>query len=270
MALTRPAPDVREESHVPLSNDLLELLQIIGKHGLSGAHGRGVRFAIEEVTAAGEDLEPLSPDERREAEDAQDFFDRALAMIVLSRREPTIEVTDRVIKHLSEVLGEEGLDDSLNEFFTLQALGTVPRVVSRWKKLQTLTFGLMPGADITERMRQATTCYLFGLYDASAILCRAVLEFALEDVAPRPGGVRPLAGGSKDRYLKLLIDFAQNSRLLTPELAAAANQVRLLGNASAHKQRCGQADALRTVRETGLVLAHMYGRKVAIADRARS
>jgi hypothetical protein len=99
-----------------------------------------------------------------------------LHQAVRSRLEPQLPNIDQVHGAVASDFPRRFLDD----YFTVEMLASVPGVVKRWTRLEDIRVALKPLDDNVARyMRQATTCYLYGLYEASSVLCRAVLEFTL-------------------------------------------------------------------------------------------
>jgi len=110
-------------------------------------------------------------------------------------------------------------------------------------------------------MRQATTCYLYGLPSAATALCRTVLQFALEEAFATRGGISlHLSKIDRKDYLKKIINFARSSKVLSPRLTTTAHEIREAGNNSIHTSACNESEALTTIKKTGEVLEHIYGR----------
>ena len=109
-----------------------------------------------------------------------------MGRIVKAKQTPTRDVSNELIQVIVDALGEK----VLNEFFTRLELQMIPDMVRRWKKLRALNFVGLPERRVSDYLRQATTCYLNGLPTATAILCRTVLQFALEEAIPTLGGIR--------------------------------------------------------------------------------
>ncbi len=120
----------------------------------------------------------------------------AVSKTVQARQELSRELSDEVIRILVGILG----DGTLDECFTRLELQMIPEILRRWKDLQAIQVVLLPTKkEVADYFRQATTCYLHGLPTAAAILCRAVLQFALEEAIPNGWGCAPWG----DRLLRL-------------------------------------------------------------------
>lgn len=89
-------------------------------------------------------------------------------------------------------------------------------------------------------------------------MCRALLQFTLEDAIPNLGGV---SLGEVDRrdWLMKLIKLASSTKTLSPELVAKAHHIREVGNEAAHSGTCDEALALATIKQASDVLTHIYG-----------
>jgi hypothetical protein len=239
-----------------LSEDIISLLRALLDAELT------IYFAIDAVEQSHLLFgERNTQNHNRYVEAAEEWGDLTGALAA-AKLGPVKELNEEVVQSLEEIVGDERLDGH----FTVLALGEVPRVVARWKKLKTVPVALLPGQRVTAYLRQASTCYLHGLPDAAAILCRAVLQFALEEAFATRGGVSlDLSKVDRKDYLEKLVNFAQNTRILSPQLATKAHRIRKLGNDSIHQNPCGEADALVTIKETGEVLSHIYGRSATSA-----
>ena len=141
-------------------------------------------------------------------------------------------------------------DEGLNECFTRFELRQVPSIVARWKRLRTLHLVGLPGELVTEGMRQATTAYLHGLSSATIILCRAVIEFALQEAVSA-------LGGTTQGLAQLLIE-AQEYSLLPPRIAAAARRIKGKGNRAVHRGGGSEEQALSVLKDTRDVLRFLY------------
>ncbi len=117
----------------------------------------------------------------------------------------------------------------------------------------------LPDEKVTNYLRQATTCYLYGLPDAVAILCRATLQYALEEAFELREMLQNLREINGMAYLEKLIDLAEHKGIITPELTTQAHDIRKVGNNSVHESSCSQTKARSTLQNTGEILMHIYG-----------
>jgi hypothetical protein len=231
---------------VALSADLLQLLEALDRSELT------VKYLIGHLDDVIDDDPPYAtPEEQREAEDTSIEIRKLAEMVVQAKQEPTFTMAPSV----SEMMREFIADGHLNECFTIQALASIPAVTMRWKKLTDLGFAKAPGSKVAHYLRQAIDCYLYGIYDAAAALCRTVLEFALRE---RLGRVGTLAQEARTE-LEPLIGFCAISNVLSSEAKERAHDIRRRGNGAIHTGTCDEETALRQLLQTRDVLAHLYG-----------
>ncbi|MEK7281556.1 MAG: hypothetical protein AAB037_04295, partial [Chloroflexota bacterium] len=110
------------------------------------------------------------------------------------------------------------LDDSLSRIMVSE----IPRMVSRALQLEPLLLKQSTQADENPHIREATRCYLFGLFNASVALSRAALEQALDRKIPAL-----LRGESREERLMTLIKTVRASLLKhAPQICDLADKVR--------------------------------------------
>lgn len=230
------------------SIEILSLIRLLDETGWS------VQDCMDYIREGAQSNPDISPGERAEGVENIHKIRAVISSLLNAKRAPQRELSDEIIQKVLEIFGDEDLD----EYLTILELKGVPGIVTRWKKLRVLQVVLLPGERVTDYVRQATTCYLYGLYNAAAILCRAVLQFALEEAFQRRGGLDLSRVGRRD-YIDSLIKFALNTKIISPELAGQAHKIRKIGNDSVHKANCSEAKALDAIGYTGRVLAGIYG-----------
>jgi hypothetical protein len=202
-----------------------------------------------------EDLPVGSQTERLESNQQRDWFREVVSLTVSGKLQPKLRGVEEVQEDVALfTLDHPYLDARLNEYFTLELLYIVPGVVRRWKQLRELTVGLIPGPRVTDYLRQATICYLYGMPSAASILCRAALEFALEERF-----IEVLGGSSRRSDLDGLIQSCRSKGLLTEQLAVTADLVRRAGNRAIHQATSTETEALTQIQRTGDILIHLYG-----------
>jgi len=162
--------------------------------------------------------------------------------------------------------------DALDAYFAKEVLGKLPRIVNRVCKLDSLDIQGIPNERVKHCFGEAHRCWLYGFNVASAVLCRAIIESALEELIKlheqTPSVPRPIPGGApRDSKLKALIERAKEKRILTEDGAACAESVKKAGNAAAHPdynpplfKALSQGDRLAEVlANTRQVLRELYG-----------
>lgn len=84
----------------------------------------------------------------------------------------------------------------------------------------------LPAPEVDHLCREATTCYLYGLFDAAAIVCRSVLQKVLEIRIQRAYPQLRLADVlRKEEWLDSLICFAEENRLFAEKRDAGTARV---------------------------------------------
>jgi len=230
------------------STEILSLLQLLDETGCS------IQDCMDYVREGAESNTDISDEERAEGLKNIQRIRDAITSLVNAKRVPQRELSDEFIEKVLKIFGNEDLD----EYFRILELKAIPGIVKRWKRLRALQVILLPGERVTDYVRQAATCYLYGLYNAAVILCRAVLQFALEEAFERRGGLDLSRAGRAD-YIESLINFALNTKVISAELGGQAHKIRRIGNDSVRKANCTASKALDAIGYTGRVLAGIYG-----------
>jgi hypothetical protein len=182
---------------------------------------------------------------------------RAIRLVVRSlmsskvgaRLEPRLDALSELGQEIPAAL----VDGRLDEYFTVELLASVAGVVRRWKTLGPLLVVSLPSRQVNAYMREATTCYLHGLFNAAAVLARAVLEFALKEKVGALGGAIPTGKGMR------FIDNATRMLRLPHPLAVKVRHVWRVGGTAVHEAKVTEDDTFRQIRETAEVLSHLYG-----------
>jgi hypothetical protein len=140
----------------------------------------------------------------------------------------------------------------LDQFYSKELLSAVPGFVERTRDLRELTFAGLTDAASLSYLREAATCYIHGLFQATVALARAAMERRLRE------RIRVLAGqqvaGELD--LKQLLD-RYGERLLGKQSANAAHVVRLTGNQVLHERAIGSEKALAVLEAARSVILEL-------------
>lgn len=194
-------------------------------------------------------LQFCSEEERAESRELRHVIHSLISREIKARLEPRLDA----LSELGEEIPDAAVDNRLDEYFTVQLLASVAGVVRRWKTLGPLLVVSLPSARVNAYMREATTCYLHGLFNAAAVLARAVLEFALKEKVGELGGAIPAESGMR------FINGAISALGFPRALAVKARHVWSIGGTAIHEASITEADTFRQVRETAEVLSHLYG-----------
>ena len=145
---------------------------------------------------------------------------------------------------------EHFLDDCLSRLLVSE----IPRMVSRALELEPMSIEQSPGADENAYLREATRCYLYGLFNASVALFRSGLEQAFSSRIPKL-----LLGAAGGDTLLILINTARSSILKhSPKICDRAHEIRKKANGIVHGKTCKGPEALRVLKDTRDIIVCLY------------
>ena len=230
------------------SRDVLSLIDLLDEVGTDVAYLQGY---VGDMAASDPGyFRTVTPSEMEDVKALR----RLIARVVQAKRAPSREVSDEVVQVVTDTLGDEYVD----ECFTRLELPLIPGMVARWKKLRALRFVGFPEDRVSDYLGQATTCYLHGLPTASVILCRAVLEFVLQQAMSALGGVSLRAKRKGESDLTYRINVAAEMGLFPPGIVSKAKRIRDKGGKAVHHGMCSEGEALSTLTATREVLGQVY------------
>lgn len=185
-----------------------------------------------------------------------------------SKSAPIIESVEELKELLSDISGIDELgelidefseaadEDYLNTYFTEKSLSEVPKCVNRLRKLSTLKVVRAPGKKVENYFRQATNCYIYGLYDAVATLSRTVLQFTLEEALKKKKCIIFPVGN--EGYIERLISISEMALILNRENALLANNIRKIGNKAIHNNSTNGIEACQVIQDTAIIISKIY------------
>lgn len=143
-------------------------------------------------------------------------------------------------KEDSSVLSEPQ-SELLEQYYAEEMIAKLPEMVSRATSLQKLDLEQIPKIDLREYFEEAHKCYLQGFTIACAVMCRAILESALEErldpekqLPPwKPSSQVRAWGRAKSDILRQL-DQAQAMGILDGSRVEAGEAVKDAGDAALH------------------------------------
>ena len=162
---------------------------------------------------------------------------------------------------------EEGLpgakaanEDAIDAAFAEELLQKLPEVVSRASSLDSMDIQRVPKPNLRRYFFEAHRCYLYGFTVASAVLCRAILETALEDACdPREIVKRSVPN---NEYYETLVREAGRGGL-GDDRPECAIKVRHAGNDAIHNfsrfEKLWEGKLGEIVDDTRKVLIDLYG-----------
>jgi hypothetical protein len=142
---------------------------------------------------------------------------------------PEVQAVDQ----LSRVAPDGTDEDQIDAALAVELLGRLPRAVERAVHLDEMSLDRVPDAGLKRYFEEAHRCYLHGFDVACAVLCRAILESALESICNPKRTMKDALGGRG--YFEALVNKATKDGLLTEDRPACAMQVRDAGNNAIHK-----------------------------------
>lgn len=235
-----------------ISKELLKLLDRVDECGLPFETDALFEMCPEFFGATDD-----TPEERAEYRRLSAFIRDLAARAVESRWEPGKELGPNTEELLKAVVAVTG-DDPLETYFTRIGLAAAPNLVKRSRRLEAVGLKGDPGRRVSRYFYQAASCYLYGFYDAVAVLSRAVVEAALEDRVEYSASATQ---GNQDRrgYLERLINWARTTGILDDETSSTAHSVRLLGNKAIHEEPVNELEARRAITDAVRVLRSASG-----------
>ena len=125
------------------------------------------------------------------------------------------------------------VEDSIDAALADELLGKLPKMVDRALRLDEISLGAVPNEGVKQYFYEALRCYVYGFRIACAVLCRAILASALENVCDPRGIVRKSVAPG-DSYFAALVERAKQDKLLTDDRPVCAIKVRDAGNDAIH------------------------------------
>jgi hypothetical protein len=149
---------------------------------------------------------------------------------------------------------ENSAEFSLDDCLSRMMVSEIPKMVSRALQLEPILVHKNRQIDENPYLREATRCYLFGLFNASVALSRSGLEHALSKKVPSL-----LQGTSNKERLNTLIRMARSSVIKKmPKICDLAEEVRTTANLVIHGKMCQQPIALQVLSNTRIILQALY------------
>jgi hypothetical protein len=125
------------------------------------------------------------------------------------------------------------VEDAIDAALADELLGKLPKMVDRSLRLDEINLSGVPNEEVKRYFYEALRCYLYGFRIACAVLCRAILASALENVCD-PKGIVSKSVAPGDSYFGALVDKAKLDGLLTDDRPDCAIKVRNAGNDAIH------------------------------------
>ncbi|TSA00236.1 MAG: DUF4145 domain-containing protein [Deltaproteobacteria bacterium] len=187
------------------------------------------------------------------------FINSLTNIVVTSKTSPLMDSLGNFEGIEDEFLGNQNwIEDLYNAYLTREILEEIPIFVERIKHLESIKVNKMPNDKIRNYFVQASRCYMYGLYDATAVLSRSLLEFTLEEYLESPdfGDIENGKG-----YLEKLIIIALRKNIISKEDKYVAHQIRKIGNKAVHKNSTTQMEACISIKNVVSLVSKVYSRK---------
>jgi hypothetical protein len=157
-----------------------------------------------------------------------EVIQRVLEM--LQSIQPAVESNADQNRGVPDPVGEA---DSIEAALAEEMLVKLPNAVERASTLDGLNLGNIPIQHLKRYFEEAHRCYLYGFNIACAVLCRAIIETALQNVVD-PNGLIKSTLKPQDSYLATLAFEAGRGGILTDDRPQCVLDVRDAGNEAIH------------------------------------
>jgi hypothetical protein len=143
-----------------------------------------------------------------------------------------------------------------DDLYTRDFLSKAGNIVDRTMRISALAPKALPDWGVELYLREASRCFIYGFWNSSVALSRAALELGLKQgLKSRLAGIIP----SEDD-LKLLLEYAQQFRVIDDAGFEMGDQVRKTGNKVLHGSHAGEELAWDTLWAVRGVLKVIYAR----------
>jgi hypothetical protein len=193
-----------------------------------------------------EGMDPLSPkfDEHNAL-----FLD--IAKLLMESRQSLNVVDPAELEAKMLGVSSDFLRQSFDYLYTTEMLNRIPKMVGRTLRFSSLVVSELPSTTTNLYLREATRCFVFGLWRGCMALCRSALEHGLRKQVTKKMGQAPSA-------LTDLIKVATQLGLLDDAHATLAHRIRKIGNEVLHDEDSGDSEALTALDSTRWVLLHLF------------
>lgn len=155
------------------------------------------------------------------------------AIEILSNIEPELQKAAEEHGGKPDPVGEA---DSIEAALAEEILDQLPKAVDRACTLDGMNLGRIPVEHLKRYFEEAHRCYLFGFNIACAVLCRAIVDTALQNVIDPQKLIKSRLKSlkSQDSYIAEMAIEAARGGILTDDRPECVIAVRDAGNAAIH------------------------------------
>jgi hypothetical protein len=133
----------------------------------------------------------------------------------------------------------------------------LPYAVERLRGFQITPVTSAVPANVAQYAREASRCYLYGLFSAALILCRSSIESGIERRLSQKRFGKELNAIGPNR-VQAMLDLTLNSGVLDDLTFAMANDIRRSANKAVHGAVSTANDCRDGLEQTRAVLHHLY------------
>jgi hypothetical protein len=215
----------------------------------------------------------LYADERRdywaEAEQERELVDGLASWLVDASEQPYPDLDDDSDGEATDfgrlILGlaanpeaESAVRERMQLRLAWKLLPKTEKMADRALELAREVLSERPNQVAVDYIRRLTRCYIAGFFPETVILCRAVIEWALNDAFEKAGISVPV-GEDGESALMTKIKAAKRFPVLSDEAVERAHLVRTRGNKAVHNSPKDVEHVHETMRLTFSVLGEIYG-----------
>lgn len=143
---------------------------------------------------------------------------------------------------------------AVDDYYSRQCVLNIPAIVRRFLKLSPVLVGRIPSDDVSVYLKEATQCFLHGLFQGCTALSRAAMEAGVNElITQRLGSAPKLDLVEKLRQL-------ERFKLLDGKTSNDAHDVRKAGGSVLHQSPTQESIAFETLLKARRVLTTLYAR----------
>jgi hypothetical protein len=151
----------------------------------------------------------------------------------------------------------DALPESAARFAVREMSLLLPGVVERLRCFQVTPVTSAVPLNVAQYAREASRCYLYGLFSAALILCRSCVESGVEQKLIEKGLRKQLDALGYNK-VQAMLDLALSLGVLDKITFGMANGIRKSANQAAHGTVLAQTHCRERLEQTRAVLHHIY------------
>ena len=148
----------------------------------------------------------------------------------------------------------------IEDYYVRELMNNVPSIAARVQGLRPLVVGETPTETVRQYLEEATRCFVYGFFQATAALSRSILEATIDECLRGRALLVP-------DNLKEKINESSRSGLLTSENVDRAHHVRRVANRVLHDEPTSEQEALHVLLSVRRILRALYGQETPDTTR---